>query len=186
MSIKRKNIIYYSLGFLGVITFGYYGYILYKRKQNIEMEKEEGSTEIPETSTTPPTEPKERYAETAGTTHFNISEFHSKDGVEVPKKYRGNVQLLMEQLEVLQDALGADIKINSGYRSPSHNSAVGGVSSSQHLLGKAADIRTSSHTPSQIKNKIESLISQGKMKQGGVGLYPTFVHYDIRGYKSRW
>ena len=26
----------------------------------------------------------------------------------------------------------------------------------------------------------------GKMKQGGLGLYDTFVHYDVRGTKARW
>lgn len=34
------------------------------------------------------------------------------------------------------------IKINSGYRSPELNKAVGGVSNSQHILGEAADITT--------------------------------------------
>jgi hypothetical protein len=41
-------------------------------------------------------------------------------------------------------------------------------------------------SPAEVKNVIELLISEGRMEQGGIGLYPTFVHYDIRGEKARW
>ena len=30
------------------------------------------------------------------------------------------------------------------------------------------------------------LIKEGKMKEGGIGIYSTFVHYDVRGWKARW
>ena len=29
-------------------------------------------------------------------------------------------------------------------------------------------------------------IKEGKMKKGGVGLYTTFTHYDVRGFNRRW
>lgn len=121
------------------------------------------------------------------TANFSMAQFNSKDGVAVPNKYTGNVYKLMEQLEIIRAALGNNgIRINSGYRSPKHNSSVGGVSDSQHTRGKAADIAMDNYTPKQIKDTIETLISQGKIIKGGVGLYPTFVHYDIRGYNTRW
>ena len=153
------------------------------RKTSIDAEKAEGGTEA---SGKFDVSSEQNYAETADTKHFNLSEFESNDGVEVPKIYRGNVQELMNQLEVLRERLGTPIFINSGYRSPQHNESVGGVSNSYHLVGKAADVRTFVHTPAQIKAVIESLIAEGKMRQGGIGLYPGFVHYDIRGTKSRW
>lgn len=123
---------------------------------------------------------------TPGTKNFKASEFRCKDGTNVPPEYYGNLQELMNNLQVLRDALGVPILINSGYRTKSHNKKVGGASSSSHLTAKAADIRTSSHTPAQVMAKIEELIGLGKMKQGGLSRYPTFVHYDVRGYKSRW
>jgi uncharacterized protein YcbK (DUF882 family) len=123
-------------------------------------------------------EPKSKY--------FKLSEFHSKDGVKVPEKYYCNVQELMNNLDVLRDELKTRIKINSGFRSVAHNKAVGGVSNSEHLYGKAADLNVLGVSTQKVKDTIEKLISAGKMKQGGVGLYNTFVHYDIRGKKSRW
>ena len=51
------------------------------------------------------------------------------------------LQTLIEQLlDPIRAAWGAPITINSGYRSPKLNAAVGGVSTSQHLRGEAADI----------------------------------------------
>ena len=47
-------------------------------------------------------------------------------------------------LEPLRNYLGKPIIVNSGYRSPSVNKAVGGVSNSQHLIGCAADIHLDS------------------------------------------
>ena len=41
-------------------------------------------------------------------------------------------------------------------------------------------------SPSDVHARIESLIQQGRMLQGGLGLYRTFVHYDIRGARARW
>jgi uncharacterized protein YcbK (DUF882 family) len=133
----------------------------------------------------PPTKPK--VAPTGAlTANFNISEFASNDGEAVPAKYLDNVKRLATNLQTLRDALGKPIHINSGYRSVKHNKTVGGKPYSQHLYAKAADIRVSGLTPSQVKKKIESLIKDGKMTQGGIGLYNTFVHYDIRGTKARW
>ncbi|MGV4419604.1 hypothetical protein ACQ1QE_10610 [Ornithobacterium rhinotracheale] len=54
------------------------------------------------------------------------------------------------------------------------------------MQGKAADIRVDGVTPERLASIIERLIYNGKMKQGGLGIYPTFVHYDIRGTKTRW
>lgn len=43
-------------------------------------------------------------------------------------------------LQPLRDHAGCSIRLNSGFRSRQLNSAVGGVSTSQHLKGEAADI----------------------------------------------
>jgi uncharacterized protein YcbK (DUF882 family) len=54
------------------------------------------------------------------------------------------------------------------------------------LKAKAADITTKNKTPKQLAAIIEKLIAQKKMKQGGLGIYAGFIHYDIRGAKARW
>ena len=52
-----------------------------------------------------------------------------------------NLKRLCQWLEVLRERSGGPIVINSGYRSPQLNRAVGGVSNSNHLTGCAVDIR---------------------------------------------
>jgi uncharacterized protein YcbK (DUF882 family) len=120
------------------------------------------------------------------TKNFSKSEFDSKDGAEMPSNVLCNIRELATNLQVLRATLGKSIKINSGYRSPSHNKKVGGVSNSQHVKGTASDIVVSGLSPKQVAVTIEKLIAEGKMKEGGIGIYNTFTHYDIRGTKARW
>ncbi|ATA76943.1 conserved hypothetical protein [Capnocytophaga canimorsus] len=121
------------------------------------------------------------------TTHFTKKEFDCRDGSTMPSQAFENVKQLAEQLQVLRDYLGKKITINSGYRSKAYNATLKGASpKSQHLLGKAADIVIEGMTPKKVAETIEKLIAQGKMKQGGIGIYKTFTHYDIRGVKARW
>lgn len=120
------------------------------------------------------------------TINFSKKEFDSKDGAEMPSDVLPNVRELAQNLQKLRDYLGKSITINSGYRSPKHNLKVGGSPSSQHLLGKAADIVVQGMSPIEIAQIIENLIKKGVLKEGGIGIYDTFVHYDIRGKKARW
>lgn len=120
------------------------------------------------------------------TSNFHLSEFACKDGTPVPKELIPNVQVLANNLQVLRDHLGEPIHINSGYRSPAHNAKVGGKKNSYHMKAMAADITCKSKTPKQLAAVIEKLIAAKKMKQGGVGIYPGFVHYDVRGSRARW
>ena len=66
--------------------------------------------------------------------HPDIKNVPSAEAVEWMKK------LCQQVLEPARLAWGQPIFVNSGYRSPALNSAVGGVPNSQHLLGQAADI----------------------------------------------
>lgn len=67
-----------------------------------------------------------------------------------------NLVLLVENiLDPLRQAYGKPIVVNSGYRSKSLNKAVGGVTNSQHLEGKAADIVGTPKTPDENKKLFE-------------------------------
>ena len=120
------------------------------------------------------------------TKNFSKSEFESKCGREMPEEVYHNVVKVANQLQYLRDYLAKPIRVNSAYRSPEHNASVGGVKTSQHILGKAADIAIKSMPTEILYQHIEDAISNGEMLQGGLGLYDTFVHYDIRGTKARW
>lgn len=52
--------------------------------------------------------------------------------------------LCKQVLQPLRDHLGVAVKINSGYRSKELNRKVKGASTSQHLVGEAADIKVES------------------------------------------
>lgn len=120
------------------------------------------------------------------TNNFSLEEFKCKDGSDIPNDILPNIIQLAKNLQVLRDYLGKSIIINSGYRSPKYNAKIGGVKNSQHVKGKASDIVVKGMTPKEVASAIENLINQGKMMQGGLGIYPNFTHYDIRGIKARW
>jgi|TARA_R110000744_G_C19166849_1_gene541166 uncharacterized protein YcbK (DUF882 family) len=120
------------------------------------------------------------------TKNFNKSEFESKDGSEMPNEVFYNIQKVANQLQILRNYLGRSIRVNSAYRSPKHNASIGGVKNSQHVLGKASDIVVAGLTTTEVYKVIEELIDKGDMLQGGLGLYNSFVHYDIRGSRARW
>lgn len=120
------------------------------------------------------------------TKNFKLSEFACNDGTPVPVELWPNVRELADNLQVLRDYLNTPIRINSAYRTPHHNKRVKGSPNSQHLYAKAADIVVVGFTPDDVAETIEELIQQGKMAQGGLGIYRTFTHYDIRGKKARW
>jgi uncharacterized protein YcbK (DUF882 family) len=120
------------------------------------------------------------------TTNFSLEEFNCKDGSIMPNGVMINIIKLAKNLQVLRDAIGKSIIINSAYRSPEYNKKIGGVKDSQHLKGNASDITVKGMTPKEVAKIIEGLIASGKMQQGGIGIYPNFTHYDIRGVKARW
>ena len=120
------------------------------------------------------------------TKNFNLLEFQSKDGAKMPSNVFENIIELAKNLQVIRDAAKCPLHINSAYRSPAHNKRIGGVSNSKHTFGLAADLTSRNHKPKQLYKLIEGLINDGKIRQGGLGLYRSFVHYDIRGTRARW
>ena len=118
--------------------------------------------------------------------NFSLHEFKCKDGTEVPEDLIDNVKLLAENLQALRDHIQKPIIVISGYRTLEYNTKIDGAKRSLHLVAKAGDIVVPGLTSLEIKNTILQLIKEGKMKEGGIGIYSTFVHYDVRGYRARW
>jgi uncharacterized protein YcbK (DUF882 family) len=119
------------------------------------------------------------------TTNFHLSEFACKDGTPVPDELIPNVQKLAEQLQIIRDAIGESLHINSGYRTAAYNKKVGGKPNSYHLKAMAADITAKNYTPKQLAAVVEKLILNG-LKIGGMGIYKGFIHVDTRKGKVRW
>lgn len=69
----------------------------------------------------------------------------TKHGIDntMPETSKKNAAALIDDiLDPLREAWGKPIYVNSGYRNPELNKIVGGVASSHHLKGMAADITT--------------------------------------------
>ena len=116
---------------------------------------------------------------------FKVREFRCRDGSDVVMIDESLVMLL----QCIREHFGKAVVITSGYRTATHNTAVGGSRSSQHLLGKAADIQVADTTVEAVAAYAESLMPGW----GGVGRYPVkagrtkgWVHVDTRPNKSRW
>ena len=120
------------------------------------------------------------------TNNFNKAEFDCKCGCEMPKEVLINIQKLANQLQILRNKVGVSVKINSAYRCIKHNKSIGGVSNSQHVLGKASDVVINGFKASKTFDLISDLINDGDMLQGGLGAYNSFTHYDTRKTKARW
>lgn len=77
--------------------------------------------------------------------HFTIEELtktNTRLGNTPPAEAVRNLSTLVERvLDPLREAYGEPIYVNSGYRSPAVNRAVGGAKNSQHCKGEAVDFR---------------------------------------------
>lgn len=110
--------------------------------------------------------------------NFRVREFACMDGSD-PVFVDSD---LVDILQKIRAHFGKAVTITSAYRTPSHNKSVGGATYSQHLYGKAADIKISGVSPKTIATYAEKLLPD----KGGIGTYTTFTHIDVRETKSRW
>lgn len=93
-----------------------------------------------------------------------------------------NIVSLARQLQRARNQLGRPFQVNSWYRPPAINAAVGGAVSSYHLTGRAADIEVSGLSGRQVANQVFG------WWPGGIGIYshlPDVVHLDI-GPRRIW
>ena len=112
------------------------------------------------------------------TPHFKVREFRCYDGSDTIFVS----QELVEVLEKIRVHFGKAVNINSGYRTETHNKKNGGAAYSQHKYGLAADISIRGVTPKQIAAYAETLLPG----TGGIGIYRSFTHIDVRATRSRW
>lgn len=110
--------------------------------------------------------------------NFRVKEFACTDGSD-PIFIDSD---LVNVLQKVRDHFGKAVTINSAYRTPTKNKAVGGQTYSQHLYGRAADIRISGVSPAKVGAYAETILKN----KGGIGIYSTFTHLDTRSSKARW
>lgn len=88
----------------------------------------------------------------------------TQPAMKLPYDIEDNLKgLATAVLEPVREKLGRQIVVNSGYRCPKHNLAVGGVVNSQHMKGEAADITAGSSEENQ--RLAEIIEANGKFDQ---------------------
>lgn len=108
--------------------------------------------------------------------NFQVKEFACKDGTD---QILIDMELV-EKLQVLRERVGRAVIISSGYRTTAHNAKVGGATKSQHLLGKAADIKVSGYPAETLAVIAEEVGFRG------IGIYTWGIHVDTRATKTKW
>lgn len=112
-------------------------------------------------------------------THFRVREFACRDGADAVLV----APRLVMVLESIRTHFDAPVTISSGYRTPQYNAKQQGASlHSQHCYGCAADIVVKGQTPQTVAAYARQLMPDW----GGVGVYKSFVHIDVRKTKADW
>ena len=111
--------------------------------------------------------------------HFSYSEFTKSDTAKrlhinnaiTDWDVRDNIKALVEDvLQPLRDKWGGPLFINSGYRCKELNEAVGGVETSQHRRGQAADVACTD------PYALAKLVKRMRLDVDQCILYPDFLH----------
>lgn len=100
--------------------------------------------------------------------YFKLSEFDDAPGTG--KNMKKDFLTKLDKARAIADV---PFKITSGYRSKETNKRVGGVSTSSHLKGLAADI---SCKDSSTRQKIVNALIQAGFTR--IGIADTFIHCD--------
>jgi uncharacterized protein YcbK (DUF882 family) len=115
------------------------------------------------------------------TQHLTWREMACHDGTEYPKQWRDSRAVIIAQaFEGVRKLFGdKPIKILSGYRTETYNKKIGGAKFSQHVQGRALDLRPPDGVDvdtfyNTIRANVDSLGIHG------LGRYTTFVHIDVR------
>ena len=93
-----------------------------------------------------------------------------------------NIIALARELQKARNQVGRPFRVNSWYRPPAVNRAVGGASRSQHLSGRAVDLVITGYSGRRAANVVMP------WWRGGVGIYsnlPNVLHLDI-GSRRTW
>jgi uncharacterized protein YcbK (DUF882 family) len=111
-------------------------------------------------------------------TNFRVKEFACTDGSD-PIFIDSDLVTILQKIRT---HFGKTVTITSAYRTPGKNKAVGGTTYSQHLYGRAADIKVKGVSPKKVAAYAETLLKN----KGGIGTYSIFTHIDVRTTKARW
>ena len=107
------------------------------------------------------------------------------DNTPTPEVKANLEKLCKTVLQPIRNKYGRAITITSGYRCPKLNAAIGGVKTSQHVTGCAADITCTGTSKAVLFNLIKDMIEKGEIKVGqliweyGTKQEPNWIHVSL-------
>lgn len=124
--------------------------------------------------------------------YFTFNEFERSDTAyrhaidnSIPDAAKAGIAELVDKvLDPLREAWGKPITVTSGYRCPLLNKAVGGVPTSQHVRGEAADITTGNEVDNA--RLFHMIIDMGLpfdqliFEKGDIRTGPAWIHVSHR------
>lgn len=133
--------------------------------------------------------------------HFSLVEMACHDGTPYPQEWiESRLLPLVNESEAVRAIVGVPIVVSSAYRTAAWNRKVGGSRHSQHVHGRALDLRPTMHMdkitgklvndydPTLIYNAVMARLKSGVSLIRGIGLYTWGTHIDTReqAHVSRW
>lgn len=113
------------------------------------------------------------------TKNFQVKEFACKDGSDTVFI----ADMLPIVCQYIRMRVAKAVGINSAYRTPEHNAAVGGAEFSMHLYGAAADLKCPAGI---LPERMADFAREIMPNWGGVGLYDWGIHVDISSTYRNW
>jgi hypothetical protein len=104
-----------------------------------------------------------------------------------PRTLWQNILPTARVLDLLREKLGAPLRTLSVYRSPAYNACIpGSASGSMHMKFRAVDFVCDDQKNAVHWAKTLKELRDASVFKGGIGVYPTFVHVDTRGWNANW
>lgn len=122
--------------------------------------------------------------------NLSWDELACHDGTPYPVEWRSDRAVeLASAFERIRELCGFPLLVNSGYRTPMYNRSIGGAKNSQHVEGRALDLRPAvvGGRPAlqRIRDAAETARREGLIR--GIGVYANFIHIDTRpGTAATW
>jgi len=120
-------------------------------------------------------------------TYFTVGEVCQWDTRRIPRTttIQNEILAIAAELDKVRAAWGSGIIVNSWYRPPDVNREIGGATNSQHIYGRAVDIRPSNGS----LTTLQSWLDNGMWSNRALGYGAAccgFVHIDLRQGRIRW
>ena len=114
--------------------------------------------------------------------HLSWRELGCRDGTPYPEEWKRSRALpLAREFEHIRAGVGGPIEVRSAYRTRTYNVRVGGSRRSQHVEGRALDLAVPpKFALAEFFEIVLAVVRRSSSLLRGLGVYPTFIHIDIR------